>query len=167
MNLRNIITITFMLLCVLSHAQIATIDSKKIVASIPEMAKLDTLVVQESEKYAKVLGEKNALAQQDYRVADSLYRVKPKDQTTKKAIEKANASQKDFQNYQTLANQKVVELKNLLYKPYLEKINSVILAVATRKKIMQVLDIQQVSMVFYSPLGDITDEVIKELKTKK
>ena len=135
--------------------------------ALPQMAKLDTLVAQESEKYIQEFGKKRTLAQQDYTLADSLYKLNPKDEATIKAIEKAKASQKDMQEYETMAGKKIAEYKDLLYKPYFEKIDLAIQNVATRKKILQVIDIQKVAFVYISPLGDITEEVIKELKAKK
>lgn len=151
----------------LSFSQTATINSKKVFEALPQMAKLDTLVTNENEKYIQEFGKKRALAQQEFQQADSLYKLKPKDEATIKAIEKAQTAQKELQEFETMANKKVAEYKDLLYKPYLEKIDTAVKAVATRRKFMQVLDMQQVPFVYINPTSDITDEVIKEIKPKK
>lgn len=150
-----------------AQAQLATINSNKVFAALPQMAKLDTLVAKETEKYIQEFGKKRALVEQDYKLADSLYKLKPKDEATIKAIEKTKTTQKELQEYENTANKKVAEYKDLLYKPYLEKIDNAVKAVATRRKFMQVIDINAVPFVYINPISDITEEVIKELKPNK
>lgn len=163
---KKCIFLVSLLLGIVTQAQIATLDSKKVFEALPEMAKLDTLVAQESEKYIQDFGKKRVLAEQDYKLADSLYKLKPKDEATQKAIEKTKVSQKELQDFETMASKKIAEYKTLLFKPYLEKIDNAVKAVAVRKKIMQVIDIQKVPLVYLNPMSDITQEVIKQLGIK-
>lgn len=145
-------------------AQMATVDSKKLFAAIPEMAKIDTLVTKEQNKYAEEYQKKRTTVIRLSKTADSLYQLKPKEETTKKTIEKAQTANKELQDYEMMANKKIAEYKDLLYKPYLEKINSAVKLVATRRKYMQVIDIMQVPFAYISTDADITNDVVKELK---
>lgn len=146
------------------EAQLATLDSKKILSSIPEMAKLDTLVINETQKYSIEYEKKKIQVSKEYKIADSLYKLKPKEEATIKSIGKAQQSQKELQEYEVIASKKLTEYKNLLYKPYIEKVNSAIKIVAIRRKYQQVIDIWQVALAYLNPQADITEEVIKEIK---
>ncbi len=150
-----------------SNAQLATVDSKSILESIPQVKKADTLLVQEQQRLSQEYQQLRYKTQIQLGVADSLYRLKPKDSNTLKEISKAKKMNEELAESEKKINKKLSDYYNVLMTPYFEKIDLAIQNVATRKKILQVIDIQKVAFVYISPLGDITEEVIKELKAKK
>lgn len=147
-------------------AQVATLDSKKILATMPVFAKIDTLVLEETQKYTQEYAKKRYATQILLGIADSLYKKAPKDKKTEEAVLAADKSQQEFTALEKTINQKLADYKNLILSPYYDKVNAAVKAVATRLKYSQVLDIQQVPFVYIDPSKDITEEVIKQLITK-
>lgn len=148
------------------QAQVATINSQKVLASIPQVAKADTLVMQEQQRLSQEYNQMRYETQLQIGVADSLYRVKPNDATTKTAVEKAQKSRQDLGKYEQEANKKIADYRDVLLTPYIDQINGAIKAVAVRLKYKQVIDSQSVPFAYIDNSADITEEVIKELKKK-
>ncbi|MFV0392238.1 MAG: OmpH family outer membrane protein [Paludibacteraceae bacterium] len=146
------------------HAQVATINSQKVLASIPQVAKADTLAMQEQQRLSREYGKMRYETQLQIGVADSLYRVNPNDAVTKAAVEKAQKAQQDLAKYEQEANKKLADYRNVLLTPYIDKVNAAVKAVAIRLKYKQVIDMQAVPLAYASEDSDITDTVIKELK---
>lgn len=150
-----------------SNAQLATVNSKTVLESIPQIKKADTLLAQEQQRLSQEYQQLRYKTQIQLGKADSLYRLKPKDSNTLQEISKAKKMNEELAESEKKINKKLSDYYNVLMTPYFEKIDLAIQNVATRKKILQVIDIQKVAFVYISPLGDITEEVIKELKAKK
>lgn len=152
--------------CFCAKAQVAVVNSQKVVASIKEFAKIDTLVAKETASYQIDFNKKQQLLNQSVATADSLNKIDAKSEATKKAISNAQALDKELKSYVEQSNKKISDYRNLLTKPYSEKVMAAIKTVATRGKYMQVLDSSSVNLLYLNPLSDITDQVIKELKLK-
>lgn len=163
--MKKTILITFILSAIIvkSHAQLAVLNSQKVMASIPAFAKTDTLIVKETARYTAEYNSKQQALNQLVKVADSLYKIDAKAAATTKAIADAQAFEKDLKAYADASNKKIAEFRNLVQKPYIDKIMAAIKVVAIRRKFMQVLDASN-SMLYVNPLSDITEDVIKELK---
>lgn len=157
---------TFVLLSVIyqCNAQLAVINSKKVLLSVAAFAKTDTLIAKETAgyaaEYAKKQGQLNGLV----KLADSLYRLDPKAPNATKAIADAQTADKDLKAYAESSNKKITEYKQLLQQPYIDKVMDAIKVVAVRLKYMQVLDSSSLGLLYLNPLTDITEQVIKELK---
>lgn len=147
-------------------AQVATIDSRKVLAAVPEIAKVDTLVAKEQKGYVDAITIKINDGKAQQTAIEEMAKKNPKDPLLKAANEKLEAMAKEIREYNEKSGKKLEEYKNLLYKPYIDKINSAIKNVADRRKLMQVLDIQAVNIAYLNPSADITDDVIKELEKK-
>lgn len=148
----------------IAHAQVATLDSKKIMATLPVFQKIDTLVQEESMKYSAEYRSKLELAQ---KLSDSARRLPESPKTLGKSAQLAEQAEKaasDFKQYEQKVMKKIEEYKALILSPYYEKINKAIKAVALRLKYKQVMDIQSVSFAYLDPSADITEDVIKEMK---
>ena len=148
------------------NAQLAVINSKKVMLSVPAFAKTDTLIAKETAVYAAEYNKKQLLLNQLVKVADSLYKLNAKSELANKAIVDAQASEKDLKSYADVSNKKLLEYKQLLQQPYIDKVMDAIKAVASRLKYMQVIDNASVGMLYVNPLSDITNQVINELKSK-
>lgn len=146
------------------HAQVATINSQKILASIPQVAKADTLAMQEQQRLSQEFGKMRYETQLQISVADSLYRVKPNDAVTKAAVEKAQKAKQDLVQFEQDANKKIADFRSVLLTPYIDKVNSAVKAVAIRLKYKQVIDTQTVPLAYLSDDANITEAVIEELK---
>ncbi|MFV0471733.1 MAG: OmpH family outer membrane protein, partial [Paludibacteraceae bacterium] len=146
------------------HAQVATINSQKILASIPQAATADTLAMQEqlrlSQEYTKMMRE----TQQQLGIADSLYRTNPTNAATTSAVEKAQKAKQDLVQFEQDANKKIADFRSVLLTPYIDKVNSAVKAVAIRLKYKQVIDTQTVPLAYLSDDANITEAVIEELK---
>lgn len=151
----------------IAHAQVATLDSKKIMATMPVFQKIDTLVQEESMKYSAEYRSKLELTQ---KLSDSARRFSESLNTSRKSqdfrevSEKAEKATADFKQYEQKVMKKIEEYKALILSPYYEKINKAIKAVALRLKYKQVMDIQSVSFAYLDPSADITEDVIKEMR---
>lgn len=145
-------------------AQLATLDSKRIYASLPALAKADTLV---AEKQVELNGQySRALAsfEAEYRLVDSIAKQKPKEASTQQMIQTLKKKELSLRDLQQSLNQKLEEYKQFIYKPYNDQVSKAIKSVALRLKYGQVMDLQQVPLLYIDPAKDITLEVIKELK---
>jgi len=147
-----------------SLAQLATLYSKKILATMPVFAKIDTLLQEESQRYVPEYAKKRNEVQTKIAIADSLYRVQPKSKQTDMALSAAEKAQSEWADFEKKIQQKLMDYRNLLLTPYYDKVNAAVKAVAQRLKYSQVLDIQTVNFVYIDPARDITEEVIKQLK---
>jgi Skp family chaperone for outer membrane proteins len=145
-------------------AQLAVVNSQKVLASVPAIAKTDTLIAKETAGYAAEYNKKQIVLNQLVKVADSLYKLDAKSTITSKAIADAQAADKDMKAYAETSNKKLAEYKQLLQKPYIDKVMAAIKAVALRLKYMQVIDSSSVGVLYLNPVTDITEQVIKELK---
>ena len=144
-------------------AQIATVDSKKVLQSVPAFAKIDTLIQEETQKYVQEFSKRRYRTQILLGVADSLQRLPAKNAGTEQAVETAQNAVKELQDYEAEANKKVGDYKELLIRPYLDKVNAAVKSVAVRLKYKQVMDVQQVPFVYTDSSTDITDAVIAAL----
>lgn len=145
-------------------AQMAIVNSQKVMSSVPAFAKTDTLIVKETAGYVAEYNKKQLALNQLVKFADSLYKLDAKSALTTKAIADAQALDKENKAYAEASNKKLAEYKQLLQKPYIDKVMAAIKVVAVRLKYMQVLDSTTVNLLYLNPLSDITDQVIKELK---
>ena len=148
-----------------SKAQLAVVNSQKVIASMKEFAKIDTLVAKETAGYTAEYNKKQATLNQLVKIADSLFKLDQKAEPTTKAIAQAQTADKDLKAYAEGANKKIADYKQLLTKPYTDKVMAVIKTVAIRGKYMQVIDSSTTNMLYLNPATDITEQVIKELKT--
>ncbi|MCX2576141.1 OmpH family outer membrane protein [Pedobacter sandarakinus] len=149
-----------------TKAQLAVVNSQKVIASMKEFAKIDTLVNREAASYTAEYSKKQGQLGKLVLYADSLQRLDPKSSTTTKAIADAQTADKDLKAYVEVANKKIADYKQLLTKPYTEKVVSVIKGVALRGKFMQVVDSATTNLLYLNPATDITALVIKELTGK-
>lgn len=147
-------------------AQLAILNSQKVLASMKEFAQIDTLVAKETSGYVAEYNKKQVALNKLVSVADSLFKLNAKAATTTKAIADAQTANKDLKTFGDMANQKITDYKQLLTKPYTDKVITAIKVVAVRAKYMQVLDSAAINVLYLNPLADITDQVIKELKIK-
>ncbi|RZK93274.1 MAG: OmpH family outer membrane protein [Pedobacter sp.] len=149
-----------------AKAQLAIINGKKVTASMSEFAKIDTAVAKETAGYSTEYKRKQVLLNKLITTADSLFKIDTKGAPTMKAIADAQIADRALKAYSETANKKLADFRELLTKPYTEKVMAAIKAVANRGKYMQVIDVSVVSMVYVNPLSDITTQVINELKAK-
>lgn len=163
---KKIFTIVFAITTIFIFAQSGTLDSRKILASIPELAKIDTLVAKEQMRYNQEYNAKAGAAQKVQDNAVELNKKNPKDPAITKLKADLDKMITELQTYQQTASKKLTEYKDLLYKPYIEKINAAVKTVAERRKYNQVFDIQVVALAYLNPATDITEEVIKEIAKK-
>jgi len=147
-------------------AQLAVVNSQKVIASMKEFAKIDTLVAKETSSYTTEYNKKQAELNKLVIYADSLIKVDAKSAAATKAITLAQTAEKDLKAYAEVANRKIAEYKQLLTKPYTDKVMAAIKAVALRAKYMQVLDSSTTNVLYLNPAADITQQVIKELLAK-
>ncbi|MGE6220975.1 OmpH family outer membrane protein [Nubsella zeaxanthinifaciens] len=161
-----IILIAFFSLPGFAKAQLAIINSQKVLASMKEFAKIDTLVAKETATYQIDYNKKQQALNQLIVTADSLNKIDQKSEATTKAITKAQTADKELKSYAEQANKKIADYKQLLSKPYTDRVMTAIKTVAARGKFMQVLDSSSANLLYINPLSDITDQVIKELKMK-
>ncbi len=150
----------------ISNAQVAVINSQKVLASMPQVAKADTLVMQQRAQYVQELNKQIETVNKAAAYADSLYKTKPKDAATAKAIAEAQALNEAAKTYEQEANKKLEDYRNVMFTPYIDRTNAAIKAVAQRLKYKQVMDLQAVSMAWYDEATDITEAVIKEVANK-
>lgn len=147
-----------------AQAQIAIVNSQKIISSMPVFQKIDTLINKEKNSYTSEFNKKQLLANGLLAVADSLYKVDKKAANTLKAIDDANAADKELKAYAEMANKKILEYKQLLEQPYIDKIMAVIKNIAITRKLMQVIEQRSIDLYYFNPTCDITEDVIKQLK---
>ena len=147
-----------------SDAQVATLDSKKVLNSQSIFTKIDTLVLAEQQKYVQDYNKKKYRTQILLGVADSLQRSN--NAGFARADTVAYEAQLDLEAYEKDANKKIIDYKDVLIRPYLEQVNAAIKTVSQRQKYKLVMDIQQVPVLYMDPTIDITDAVIKELNKK-
>jgi Skp family chaperone for outer membrane proteins len=162
-----VITIVCMLSVIKVQAQVATVDSKKIMATMPVFAKIDTLVQEEYEKYTAQYNQKLELAKKLTQKSDSISKQTNPAATAssiEEALAEAKKAQDDFRAFEKKVQQKVTEYKSFILNPYYSKINAAVKEVAMRLKYKQVMDIQAVNFAYIDPLADITDLVIKAMK---
>lgn len=166
--MKRLILIVIFFLCYTVHtkAQVAVLNSQKVIASVKEFAKIDTLVAKETSGYANEYSNKKLALNKLVSIADSLYKLDAKGTITTKAISEAQTADKDLKAYSEMANKKIADYKQLLTKPYTDKVMAAIKLVAIRSKYMQVLDNATVNVLYLNPVTDITEQVIKELKLK-
>ena len=166
MKRKILLIFSLLFLAYQSKAQLAVVNSQKVVASMGEFAKIDTLVAKETAGYAAEYNKKQAILNKLASQADSLYKIDAKGANTAKAVSEAQTADKDLKAFGEMANKKIAEYKQLLTKPYSEKVIEVIKNIAIRGKYMQVLDSSATSILYLNPATDITEQVIKELKAK-
>ncbi len=156
----SLLVITFQ-----TKAQVAVINSQKVLATMPALAKTDTLIAKESAGYAAEYNKKQASLNQLAKLADSLYKIDAKSGATLKAIADAQALDKDMKTFADASNKKLLDLKQLIQKPYVDKVIAAIKTVAVRRKFMQVMEGTN-NLLYIDPITDITEDVIKELKLR-
>ncbi len=145
-------------------AQVATISTKNLFAGMPVFAKIDTLVEGEAGKYSQEFVKKKFRAQLLVTAVDSLKGLPAKSAELETATAAAQAAIKDFKEYEASANKRIADYKEVLLRPYLDKVEGAIKVVARRLKYKQVVDTEQVSFVYIDASADITEAVLAELK---
>lgn len=146
MKKNTLLLIALLIFALQGKAQLAIVNSKTVVASMSEFTKIDTLVAKETAGYAAEYNKKQLSLNKLITQADSLYKLDAKGPITIKAINEAQLADKDLKAYSEMANKKIAEYKNLLTKPYADKVMLAIKTVATRAKYMQVLDSSSVNV---------------------
>jgi Skp family chaperone for outer membrane proteins len=164
MKKRVLLSAIFVSMITIASAQLATINTQKVLVSIPEIAKIDTLVQAELSRLEVEFEKKKQAVLELEQIVNTPAKGNAKSKPNKQASEDLAAKQKELQDYQLEANKKYTEYRNLLYKPYIEKINNTIKTVAARRRVMQVIDLQQLTFIYINEEADITNEVIQELK---
>jgi Skp family chaperone for outer membrane proteins len=149
----------------LTHAQLGVLNSGKVQASMPVFAKIDTLIKLEQLKYQRELDSRQASIEPLVRAADSLYKLRPSDPKTQQLVQQAQKAFNEVKQFEQQANNKVLDYKNILLNPYLEKVNRAIKSTAQLKKLKQVIDVQQVPFAYVDESTDITNDVILLLKS--
>lgn len=157
---------SFTLICS-SQAQVATVDSKKIMATMPVFSQIDTLVQEETKKYVPDYKMKIEMTKKLIAKADSLITVTKNKKSldgSHPILSEAQKAQQDFVSYEKKIQKKLEDYRSFILTPYYTKIDTAIKAVATKLKLKQVFDIQTTNFVFLDPGTDITDLVIREMK---
>jgi Skp family chaperone for outer membrane proteins len=154
----------FLLVAQMSFAQVATVDSRKLIASLPQIAKADTMVLQKQNELNQVFEDRKALTQVHIRIADSLMRSRPKDSVSIKAVTRAREMAKELQELELEYNKQLTDYRSVLLTPYMDRINAAIKAVAIRRKFREVMDIQSSGLLWFDPAVDITADVEAALK---
>lgn len=147
-------------------AQVAVMDSKKVLASIPQVLKADTLAAQEQERLNDEYNQLRAKTQAQLSLADSLYKLSPRDSATLRVVAASQKLSQQLQAYPQYANKKLGDYRNVLFTPYIDRVNSAVKIVAQRLKYKQVMDVQAVPFAWFDKATDITDLVIAELNKK-
>ncbi len=174
MKQKNVIIALFLLLSSGMFAQQAVVNVNKVLASVPALSKIDTLVAAEQSKYIKDLQVIKAAYDEQLKKTNALYKeataklapnaeFKP-DAALQKEITLLQGLEKSFNESQTSADKKIQDYKNVLYQPYIDKINAAIKAIATKKKFKQVVNLNNSGIVWFDPATDITEDVIKAIK---
>lgn len=156
--------LTVTLLSSNSKAQIAIVNSQKIISSMPVFKKIDSLVNVENERYTLEYNKKQVLANRYFEIADSLYKIDQKASSTIKAVNDSQTADKDLKTFSETANKKVAEYRQFLEQPHIEKIMAVIKTIAINRKLLQVIDKKSIELLYGDANYDITDDVIKQLK---
>lgn len=161
---RIIFIVAVVLVSKLTHAQVAIVNSQKVITSMPVFKKLDTLVNNEKERYTLEYNKKQVIVNRSFAIADSLFKIDQKAGSTLKAINEAQAADKELKAFAETANKKVFEYKQFLEQPYIDKIMLAIKTIAVSKKLMMVVDEKTIGSFYINPIVDITNDVIKVLK---
>ena len=164
MKKKVLVSAIFVSMITVASAQLATINTQKVLLSIPEISKVDSLVQTELSRLEVEFEKKKQAVLELEQTVKAPAKGNAKSKANKEASEELATKQKELQDYQLEANKKYTEYRNLLYKPYIEKINNTIKVVAARRKVMQVIDLQQLTFIYINEEADITNEVIQELK---
>jgi Skp family chaperone for outer membrane proteins len=149
-----------------SFAQVAVVDSRKLIAAVPQIAKADTLVAQKQQELSADFQARSEYVERQAVQADSLLRLRPKDSLSIQKATQARTLIEDLRKLQQSYNKQLEDYRSLLLTPYYDRINAAIKAVAIRRKQTQVIDLQFNSLLWFDPATDITEQVIVELKAK-
>lgn len=160
---RIILIIIFCVPGYFSKAQVATINVAKVMKSMPMLLKSDTLIEVERQRYIPALQQMINTYNSKAQYYDSIASIKSTTEV-KLEVSELKKLQDSILSYQKNAEEKIADYKQVLQQPYYEKIQKAIDNVAKRLKYKQVMDIGEVRFVYISPLSDITDLVIKEIK---
>lgn len=147
-----------------SFAQLATVNSSKVLSSIPEIKKMDSLVLNKQQSFAKAYNDKYDVTKRLLSIADSLQKISSTSAETVVATTKFKKAQKDLSKFEEEANKEVKEYSDSLMQPFYDRISTAIKVTAQNKSFKQVIDVQQVTFLYIDPTTDITEDVIVELK---
>lgn len=150
-----------------AKAQVATIDSKKLLGALPEIAKADTLYAKEYDRYRKEYQTLYDSTKDLIKLADSLNKVAPKDELASKSIKTATEQLAKLKLLEQESNSKLLNYKQELIKPQKDRVIAAINKLAKELKYKQVLDVQLVNVTWLDPATDITDLLIKSLRSSK
>lgn len=162
----SVTTLLLVFASISSKCQVAIIDSKKILAEIPEIAKADSLYAKEFQKYQVAYQNFYSSTKASIKLVDSLNKIDPKDPIAIKTTQSATEQLAKLKELEQESNTKLSDYKKTLLKPQLDKINAAIKDIATEMHYKQVVDIQQVNFTWFDPTTDISDAVIKKIKVK-
>lgn len=147
-----------------ASAQLATLNSSKVLSSIPVMSHLDSLISKKQQTFAQDYNDEYFKTQRLIVTADSFKKAAPSATETLTATKKAEMAQKDLGLFETEANKIVKGYRDSLMQPYYNRVNAIIKEIAQKRNFKQVVDVQQVALLYADPSADITEEVIAELK---
>lgn len=148
-----------------SQTKVGTIDSKYILALMPEAKIVD----QRSKEYGTKLDSSFNIKLKDFqnRVADFKKREKEMGDLEKKTyVDELTALENDIKKYQTNGRQLVQLKQNELLRPLYKKLSDAIVAIAKEEKYTQILTITGNEFAYIDESFDITDLVIKRLGIK-
>lgn len=160
------VSLSFILLLASSKtfAQVATLNSSNVISSIPKIKQIDSLILDKQTAYAAQYNEKYFTTQKLIQAADSTIKLAPSSPEASTANQNAEIAQKELQLFEQEATQTVKSYRDSLMQPHYDRINAIIKEIAQKKGFKQVIDLQQVSLLYADPSVDITEEVILELK---
>lgn len=149
-----------------AQAQVAVVNTNKILAALPEIKKADSLYSLQARKYQNDYQLRYNSTRSAILFADSLNKMDPKADAAVKATKAASEQLDQLKVLEQQSNAKITELRSKLLTPHLEKLNAVIKAKAAQMKYKQVLDIQQLGTTKPGATTDITDAIILAYKNK-
>lgn len=158
-----------LLMPIVYNAQTGAINSKKVIAAMPAIKKIDSLTAKEQNRIQQEYATKAYPLQQLQQKAESLKELDKQGKLTAtqkeeltKTVTAFQEQNKTLQQWGEDAEKNYQEYKATLYQPYLDKISAAIKEVAIAKKLKTVQEVT--SLLYVDPSADITEEVIKKVR---
>ncbi len=173
MNKNNFLSV--LLLCLFisignsTLAQLGVVNTRLITTSDYNFRKSDSLAIlyrnQFAPKYNYLFNKYNT----QLALVDSLKAIPANvtPATLSTALDSLNSYSLQTQTYQQQSNIRIEEYRDRLNAPFANKIIDAIKAVATKRKLMQVVDVSTINFLYINPTADITNEVMDYLKRNK
>lgn len=149
-----------------AQAQVAVINTKKLLAALPEVRKADSLYNAQVRKYQTDYQLRFNATKATILFADSLNKVDAKAEAAVRATKIANEQLEQLKVLEAQSNTKITALRNQILTPHLNKVNAQIQAKVAEMKYKEVVDSQGTGSVGQGAGTDITDAIILALKNK-